>query len=110
MQTDSEPPARGTQLQVDTGHMTATCSIDRWDPPQGLQISINLAAGEIAYGFLIETSPKDEEMRISLDMERNLTGVSRIAAFFFQWRQQRLGRKMLANLAARTRPAKNLQD
>jgi hypothetical protein len=106
-QTDSEPPARGTKLQVDRGHNTATCSIEVWDPPRSLQISIDLAAGEIAYGFLIETSPKNAEMRISLNLERRLIGVSRIAAFFFRWRQQRLGRKILTNLAARTRSAKN---
>lgn len=105
---DSEPPARGTKLLVGRGHKTAAGSIDRWDPPRSLQISINLAAGEIAYGFLIETSPKNTEMCISLELERSLLGVSRIAAFFFQWRQQKLGRQILANLAARTRPAKNL--
>jgi carbon monoxide dehydrogenase subunit G len=106
-QADSEPPARGTKLQVDRGHKTATCSIDVWDPPRSLQISIKLAAGEMAYGFLIETSPKDAEMLISLELERSLTGASRIAAFFFTWRLQKLGTKILANLASRTRPAKN---
>ncbi|PCI77244.1 MAG: hypothetical protein COB20_08520 [SAR86 cluster bacterium] len=104
-QADSEPPARGTKLLVDRGHKTATCCIDRWDPPRSLQISINLTAGELAYGFLIETSPKNAEMRISLDLERSLIGMSRIAAFFFRWRLQKLGPKILANLAARTRLA-----
>ncbi|MBL4581929.1 MAG: SRPBCC family protein [Gammaproteobacteria bacterium] len=107
-QADSESPARGTKLLVETGHKTTTGSIDRWDPPQSLQISINLAAGEIAYGFLIEVNPKTAEMCISLELERSLNGISRIAAFFFQWQQQKLGRQILSNLAARTRPAKNL--
>ncbi|MFT7472518.1 MAG: hypothetical protein ACI8XU_002416 [Kiritimatiellia bacterium] len=83
------------------------CSIDRWDPPRSLQVSIDLAPGEIAYGFLIETSPENAEMRISLDLERRLIGVSRIAALFFRWRLQKHGVKILANLTARTRPAKN---
>jgi len=107
-QAGSEPPARGTSLHIDRGHKTATCTIDRWDPPRSLQISIKLAHGEIAYGFLIETSPKNAEMRFSLEVERSLIGISRIAAFFFRWRLQKLGRQMLVNLAARARPAKNL--
>jgi len=106
-QTDSEPPARGTKLQVDRGHKMATCSIDRWDPPRSLQVSIDLAPGEIAYGFVIEISPENAEMHISLDLERRLIGASRIAVFFFRWRLQKLGAKILTNLAARTRPAKN---
>ena len=105
---DSEPPGRGTRLQMDRGHKSATCSIDRWDPPRCLQISIDLTAGEMAYGFLIETSSKNAEVRISLELERSLIGASRIGAFFFRWRQHKFGRQMLANLAARTRPAKNL--
>lgn len=84
-----------------------TCSIDRWDPPRSLQVSIDLAPGEIAYGFVIETSPENAEMRISLELERRLTGVSRIAAVFFRWRLQKLGPQILVNLAARIRPAKN---
>jgi hypothetical protein len=106
-QTDSQPPARGTKLQLDRGHKMTICSIDRWDPPRSLQVSIDLAPGEIAYGFLIETSPENAEMRISLDLERRLIGVSRIAALFFRWRLQKHGVKILANLTARTRPAKN---
>ena len=106
-QADSEPPARGTKLRVDSGRETASCSIDHWDPPRCLQISIHLASGEVAYGFLIETYPKKAELRISLESERNLVGDSRIAAFFFRWRQQRLGRQILANLVDRTRLAKN---
>jgi len=85
----------------------ATCSIDRWDPPRSLQVSIDLAPGEIAYGFVIEISPENAEMHISLDLERRLIGASRIAVFFFRWRLQKLGAKILTNLAARTRPAKN---
>lgn len=106
-QTDSEPPARGTKLHVDTGHKMTTGSIDRWDPPRSLQVSIDLTPGEIAYGFLIETNPENAEIRISLDLEHRLTGVSRIAAVFFRWRLQKLGPRILSNLAARTRPAKN---
>ena len=104
---DSEPPARGTKLQIDRGHKTSACTINHWDPPRCLQVSIELATGEIAYGFLIETSAKDAEIHISLELERSLIGISRIAAFFFRWRQQRLGRQMLVNLTARMRPAKN---
>ena len=107
-QADSKPPARGTNLLIERGHKSATGSIDRWDPPRGLQFSINLAPSELAYGFEIETSPKNAEMRISLELERSLFGISRIAASFFLWRQQKLGRQILENLAARTRPAKNL--
>ena len=107
-QTDSEPPARGTKLQIERGYKTTSGSIDRWDPPRSLQISINLAAGEMAYGFSIETSPKNAEMRISLELERSLVGMRRIAAFFFKWRLQKLGQRILANLAARIRPAKIL--
>jgi len=44
-QADSAPPARGTELQVNRGHKTTICSIDCWDPPRTLQISINLAHG-----------------------------------------------------------------
>ncbi|MFT4814631.1 MAG: hypothetical protein ACI80L_000019 [Pseudohongiellaceae bacterium] len=84
-----------------------TGSIDRWDPPRSLQVSIDLAPGEIAYGFLIETNPENAEIRISLDLEHRLTGVSRITAVFFRWRLQKFGSKILSNLAARTRPAKN---
>ena len=83
-QTDSPPPARGTKLQVDSG-MT-TCSIDRRDPPRSLQVIIDLAPGQTANGFLIETSLENVEMCISLDLERRLIGVSRIAAVFFRWR------------------------
>tara|TARA_B110000858_G_scaffold157616_1_gene180453 strand:+ start:36821 stop:37318 length:498 start_codon:yes stop_codon:yes gene_type:complete len=107
-QANSEPPARGTKLRVDGGRKTVSCSIDHWDPPRCLQISINHASGEMAYGFLIETYPKKAEMRISLELEQSLIGVSRIAAFFFRWRQQRLGRQMLAKLVDRTRSAKDL--
>lgn len=105
-QADSEPPARGTMLQVDRGGEVAICSIDRWDPPRSLHFSISLAAGEMAYGFLIETSPKSAEIRISLELERSLVGASRFAAFFFRWRLQRLGQHLLAGLAARMGPAK----
>jgi len=38
----------------------------------------------MAYGFLIETSSKKAEMRISLKLERRFIGVSRIAVFFFR--------------------------
>lgn len=107
-QADSEPPARGTALQVDRGHKVAACSIDRWDPPRSLHFSIILSSGEVAYGFLIETSSRNAEMRISLELERRLIGVSRIAAFFFIWRLHNHGRQVLSNLAARARPAKNL--
>lgn len=105
---DSEPPARGTEFQIARGRHTVIGSIDRWDPPRNLQISIPLTVGEIAYGFLIETSPKNAEMRISLQLERSLVGVPRIATFFFRWRLQKHGLKILANLATRIRPAKNL--
>jgi hypothetical protein len=87
-----------------------TCSIDRRDPPRSLQVIIDLAPGQIANGFLIETSPENAKMCISLDLERRLIGVSRIAALFFRWRLQKLGAKILANLAARTRPPKNSYD
>ena len=107
-QTDSQPPARGTKLQVDSG-MT-TCSIDRRDPPRSLQVIIDLAPGQIANGFLIETSPENAEMSISLDLERRLIGVSRIAALFFRWRLQKLGAKILTDLTPRTRPSKNNYD
>jgi|TARA_B110000037_G_scaffold53083_1_gene65020 hypothetical protein len=106
-QADSAPPARGTELQVNRGRKTTICSIDCWDPPRTLQISINLAPGEMAYGFGVETSPKNAEIRLSLELEHRLIGVSRIAAIFFKWRLQKLGPRILANLAARTRPAKN---
>jgi len=104
---DSESPARATKLEVNIGHKMTACSIDRWDPPRSLQISIETAPGEIAYGFMIETSPANAEMCISLELERRLIGVSRIAALVFRWRLQNLGPKILANLAGRTRPAKN---
>ena len=107
-QTDSQPPARGTKLQVDSG-MT-TCSIDRRDPPRSLQVIIDLAPGQIANGFLIETSPENAEMSISLDLERRLIGVSRIAALFFRWRLQKLGAKILTDLTPRTRPPRNNYD
>ena len=84
-----------------------TCSIDRWDPPKSLQISIETAPDEIAYGFVIKTSPENAEMCIPLELERRLIGVSRIPALVFRWRLQKLGPKILANLAGRTRPAKN---
>lgn len=105
---DSEPPARGTKIQIERRHSTVTGSIDRWDPPRSLQISIHLTAGEMAYGFLIETSPKNAEMRISLQLERSLVGVPRIATLLFRWRLQKHGLKILSNLAARIRPAKSL--
>lgn len=107
-QTDSEPPARGTKLRIDKGYKTATGCIDRWDPPRSLQISINLTAVEMAYGFLIETNPKNREIHISLELERSLVGLRSIAGFFFKWRLERLGLKILTNLVARIRPAKNL--
>ena len=109
-QTDSQPPSRGTKLQVDSGHKMTTCSIDRWDPPRSLQVSIDLAPGQIAYGFLIETSPENAEMCIPLDLERRLIGVSRIAALFFRWPLQKVGAKILTNLATRTRPPKKNYD
>jgi hypothetical protein len=61
----------------------------------------------MAYGFGIETSPKNAEIRLSLELEHRLIDVSHIAAIFFKWRLQKLGPRILANLAARTRPAKN---
>lgn len=61
-------------------------SIDRWGPPRRLQVSIDLALGQIVYSFLIETSPENAEMSISLDLERRLISVSRIAALFFRLR------------------------
>ena len=82
--TGWEPPATGTKLEVEKGHKTVTCSIEVWDPPRSLQICINLASGEMAYGFLIETSSKNADMRISLKLERRFIGVSRIAVFFFR--------------------------
>lgn len=108
-QTSSEPPARGTELRVDVGKKATSCSIDHWDPPRCLQISICHTSGEIAYGFLIETEPKKAEIRISLELERKLLGIARIAAFFFRWQQRRLGRQILANLANRARPAKGFR-
>jgi hypothetical protein len=87
-----------------------TCSIDRWDPPRSLQVSIDLAPGQIAYGFLIGTSPENAEMCISLDLERRLIGASRIAALFFRWLLQKVGAKILTNLATRTRPPKKNYD
>ncbi len=107
-QTDSEPPARGTELQIDRGYRSAKSSIDRWDPPRSLQISTSLLSGEIAYGFLIESDPKNAEIRISLELERSLIGVRSIVALFFEWRLQRLGYKTLRNLSARIRPARIL--
>lgn len=86
----------------------AICLINHWDPPRSLQISINLAAGEMAYGFLIEASPKNAEVCISLKLERSLAGASQIAAFFLRWRLQKLGQQLLPNLAARIKPAKPL--
>jgi hypothetical protein len=106
-QTDSQPPARGTRLQVDRGYRSATGSIEVWDPPRCLQISINLAGGEMAYGFQVEASLRNAELQLSLELERSLIGVSRIAAFFFRWRLQKLGAQILNNLAARAQPAKN---
>ncbi|MDB9968807.1 hypothetical protein OAE08_03965 [Gammaproteobacteria bacterium] len=87
-----------------------TCSIDRRDPPRSLQVIIDLAPGQIANGFLIETSPENAEMCISLDLERRLIGVSRIAALFFRWRLQKLGAKILTDLTPRIRPPKNNYD
>jgi len=87
-----------------------TCSIVRWGPPRRLQVCIDLALGQIVYSFLIETSPENAEMWISLDLERRLIGVSRIAALFFRLRLQKLGAKILTNLTAITRPPKNNYD
>jgi len=108
-QTDSRPPARSTKLQVDSEH-EITCSIDHWGPPRGLQVSIDLALGYIVYSFLIETSPENAEMCISLDLERRLIDLSRIAALFFRWRLQKLGARILTNLTARTKPPKHNYD
>ena len=87
-----------------------TCSIDRWGPPRRLQVCIDLALGQIVYSFLIETSPENAKMCISLDLERRLIGVSRIAALFFRWRLQKLGAKILTDLTPRTRPLRNNYD
>ena len=57
-QADSEPPARGTDLQVNRGHKTTIFSIDCWDPPRTLQLSINLAHGEMAYGSGLKLAPR----------------------------------------------------
>jgi len=107
-QEDSEPPARGTKLLVDRGHRIAACTIERWDPPRSLQITIDLGGAEIAYGFLIETKLDRAEILLSLELERSLVGPSRLAAFFFRWRLERLGRQILANLAPRAKPANKL--
>ena len=87
-----------------------TCSIDRRDPPRSLQVIIDLAPGQIANGFLIETSPENAKMCISLDLERRLIGVSRIAALFFRWRLQKLGAKIVTDLTPRKRPLRNNYD
>ena len=108
-QTDSQPQVKGTKPQVDSGHKI-TCSIDRWGPPRRLQVSIDLAVGQIVYSFLIETSAENAEMCLSLNLERRLIGVSGIAALFFRWRLQKLGAKILSTLAARTRSPKNNYD
>ena len=108
-QTDSQPPAKGSKPQVDSGHKI-TCSIDRWGPPRRLQVSIDLAVGQIVDSFLIETSAENAEMCLSLNLKRRLIGVSGIAALFSRWRLQKLRAKILTNLTARTRSPKNNYD
>ena len=104
-QEDSGPPARGTRLIIEREGAISVCTIDRWDPPRSLQISMGLGAGEIAYGFLIETGLKQGQIRLSLELERSLEGLSRLAPFISRWRLRRLGGKILANLAPRTKAA-----
>ena len=70
-QTDSQPPAKGSKPKVDSGHKI-TCSIDRWGPPRRLQVSIDLAVGQIVDSFLIETSAENAEMCLSLNLKRSL--------------------------------------
>jgi len=62
-QEDSGPPARGTRLIIEREGAISVCTIDRWDPPRSLQNSMGLGAGEIAYGFLIETGLKQRQTR-----------------------------------------------
>ncbi|GJM11743.1 MAG: hypothetical protein DHS20C12_01460 [Pseudohongiella sp.] len=104
-----EPPARGTQLQVIGLQGAGICSIDRWDPPRSLHISFDYPKAQIAYGFQIEADSKACELRISLKLERNLSGLSRLVSPLIGWRLHKLGKQMLEKLAARTRPAKVLQ-
>lgn len=109
-QEDSGPPARGTRLIIERRGSVSVCTIDCWDPPRSLQISMSLGAGEVAYGFLIETGVRQGEIRLSLELERSLVGLSRVAPFICRWRLRRLGGKILANLAPRTRAAIGLQQ
>jgi len=88
--------------------MAASCTIARWDPPRSLQFTIDLGGAEIAYGFLIETSLNRGEILVSLELERSLVGLSRLTAFFFKWRLERLAKQILANLAPRTKSANKL--
>jgi Polyketide cyclase / dehydrase and lipid transport len=101
---DSDSPARGTVLAIDSGHATARCSLDRWDPPRSLNFSIELGQSELAFGFLIETDVKTAELRIFLELERSLIGLTRLAAFYFEWRLKRIGQQTLANFVARAKP------
>lgn len=107
-QEDSAPPARGTRLKVDLGHSIAACSIDYWNPPKSMQLSMRLAGGEIAYGFLIETSSQPAQLHIVLELEQSLSGIAGSAAFFFKWRLSRLGSQIIANLASQARSPKSL--
>lgn len=83
--------------------------LDRWDPPRNLQVSINCAHSEMAYGFLLESNPTEGQLRISIELERSLVGLPRFAKFFFNWRLQRLGKETLSNLVIRIQLTKSLQ-
>jgi hypothetical protein len=100
-QADQESPARGTVLHVSTAGATMKCCIDLWDPPQSLQFSMDVAGGEIAYGFQIRCNSGSAEMLISMQIERTVQGLFRLIAFYLRWRQQRLARVILSNLAYR---------
>ena len=104
---DSDSPARGTVLAIDRGHSTTSCSLDRWDPPNSLHFSIKLGEGELAFGFLIETHVKAAELRIFLQLERSLIGLTRLAAFYIKWRLKQMGQQTLAGFVTRANPIRN---
>jgi len=102
-QVDTDPPARGTELIVDSGRGLIPCFLEHWEPPRNLQISITLTNGEIAYGIKIEPKLKSAEIRFSVQLERSLTGLARIVSPYFRWRLQKQGRSMLTNILAATK-------
>jgi len=93
---------------VSNGVTEVICSIDSWDPPRNLQLSMGLGGGEIAFDFHIEADHRGAEIHLALNLERGLNGVAAVFAFFMKRRLRSLGKQVLKNLASRLRPARNL--